>query len=137
MWGKGLLKGLWVTFKHFWGKKETFEYPEEKLEMTERFRGGHLLCDSKKCIGCKMCAMACPNHALKLEVSIDENKKRHIKQYDHNVGSCMYCDLCVEACPAAALQWDKDYATGTYFKSDLVYDCIKPAEKKEEVTPDA
>ena len=58
MWGKGLIEGLVVTWKHFWGKKETFYYPEQKLPMTERFRGGHLVLDDKKCIGCKLCAMA-------------------------------------------------------------------------------
>ena len=76
MWGKGLIEGLVVTWKHFWGKKETFYYPEQKLPMTERFRGGHLVLDDKKCIGCKLCAMGCPNAALSLEVSVDENKKR-------------------------------------------------------------
>ena len=43
MWGKGLIEGLVVTWKHFWGKKETFYYPEQKLPMTDRFRGGHLV----------------------------------------------------------------------------------------------
>lgn len=45
MWGKGLVTGLKVTWGHFFGKKETVYYPEEKLPMTERFRGGHLLLD--------------------------------------------------------------------------------------------
>ena len=52
MFGEGLLTGMGVTWKHFWGKKETFCYPEEKLPMTERFRGGHLVLDHKKCIAC-------------------------------------------------------------------------------------
>ena len=47
MWGKGLIEGMRVTWKHFWGKKETVYYPEEKLPMTERFRGGHLVLDEK------------------------------------------------------------------------------------------
>ena len=34
MKGKGLLKGMKITWQHFWGKKETVMYPEEKLTMT-------------------------------------------------------------------------------------------------------
>ena len=92
MWGKGLVTGLKVTWGHFFGKKETVYYPEEKLPMTERFRGGHLMLDVEKCIGCKVCAMNCPNAALKLTVEMDENKKRHMTSYVHDIGRCMYCD---------------------------------------------
>ena len=43
MFGKGLITGLRVTLKHFFGKKSTFCYPEEKLPMTE-----HLSVKGKK-----------------------------------------------------------------------------------------
>ncbi len=69
MWGKGLITGMKVTWGHWFGKKETVYYPEEKLPMTERFRGGHLAFDEEKCIGCKLCAIGCPNAALDLTVS--------------------------------------------------------------------
>ena len=48
MWGKGLITGMKVTWGHWFGKKETVYYPEEKLPMTERFRGGHLAFDEEK-----------------------------------------------------------------------------------------
>ena len=81
MWGKGLVTGLRVTWRHFFGKKETVYYPEEKLPMTERFRGGHLVLDVEKCKACTICAINCPNAALKLQVEVDENKKRHIAAF--------------------------------------------------------
>ena len=37
MFGKGLLTGMGITWKHFWGKKSTVCYPEEKLPMTEKY----------------------------------------------------------------------------------------------------
>ena len=129
MWGKGLIEGLVVTWKHFWGKKETFYYPEQKLPMTDRFRGGHLVLDDKKCIGCKLGAMGCPNAALSLEVSVDENKKRHMESYNHQLGRCMYCDLCIEACPVHAIHWDKNYEQASYFKEDMSYDAVVEAKK--------
>lgn len=125
MWGKGFITGMAVTLKHFTGQKSTFFYPEEKLPMTERFRGGHLLVDGYKCIGCQLCAIQCPNKALKLTVVTDENKKRHIQRYVHHMGRCMYCDLCIEGCPVKAISWDKNYAISTWFKDDLEHDCLK------------
>ena len=98
MKGKGLLKGMKITWQHFWGKKETVMYPEEKLTMTERFRGGTLDLNIDKCISCKLCEIACPNKALSLKVSIDEQKKRHLEEYIYHSGKCLMCDLCIVAC---------------------------------------
>ena len=130
MLGKGLLNGLAVTWKHFWGKKETFCYPEEKLPMTDRFRGGHLVLDTDKCMGCKLCEMGCPNASIKIKVSVDEEKKRHVDAYEHDLGRCMYCDLCIEACAKKALSWDKNYEGASYHKEDMVYDAVAEAKKR-------
>ena len=119
MFGEGLLTGMGVTWKHFWGKKETFCYPEEKLPMTERFRGGHLVLDHKKCIACSLCSLACPNQAIKLKIVPDAKKKRHMQSYIHLVGRCLYCNLCVEACNMHALAWDKNYAISTWHKEEM------------------
>ncbi len=81
MFGKGLVTGMGVTIKHFFGKKETFCYPEEKLPMAEGFRGGNLTMDWRVCIACQLCAMACPNKALDLKVVTDAKKKRHMEHY--------------------------------------------------------
>ena len=93
MFGKGLLTGMSVTWKHLWGKKETFCYPEEKLPMTDNFRGGNLAMDWRICIGCSMCANACPNKALDLTIVQDAKKKRHMKSYVHKSRRCLYCNL--------------------------------------------
>jgi NADH-quinone oxidoreductase subunit I len=130
MWGKGLIKGLAVTWKHLWGRKETVYYPEEKLPMSERFRGGHLKLDTSKCIACQLCAINCPNRALRLTVQTDENKKRHMVSYVHDIGRCIYCNLCVESCRMKGLSWDKNYELATYFKDDLTYDAVQEAEER-------
>ena len=98
--------------------------------MTERFRGGHLAFDEEKCIGCKLCAIGCPNAALDLTVSVDENKKRHMESYVHQIGRCMYCDLCIEACPTKAITWDKNYEFASYFKEDMTYDALVEARNR-------
>ena len=131
MFGKGLLTGMSVTWKHLWGKKETFCYPEEKLPMTENFRGGNLAMDWRVCIGCSMCANACPNKALDLTIVQDAKKKRHMQYYIHKSGRCLYCNLCVEVCPVKTLVWDKDYAISTWSKETMTHDAMTDQDRAD------
>ena len=131
MFGKGLLTGMSVTWKHLWGKKETFCYPEEKLPMTDNFRGGNLAMDWRVCIGCSMCANACPNKALELDIVQDAKKKRHMKSYVHKSGRCLYCNLCVEVCPVNTLVWDKDYAISTWSKETMTHDAMTDQDRED------
>ena len=131
MFGKGLLTGMSVTWKHLWGKKETFCYPEEKLPMTDNFRGGNLAMDWRVCIGCSMCANACPNKALDLTIVQDAKKKRHMKSYVHKSGRCLYCNLCVEVCPVNTLVWDKDYAISTWSKETMTHDAMTDKDRAD------
>ena len=131
MFGKGLLTGMSVTWKHLWGKKETFCYPEEKLPMTDNFRGGNLAMDWRICIGCSMCANACPNKALDLTIVQDAKKKRHMKSYVHKSGRCLYCNLCVEVCPVKTLVWDKDYAISTWSKETMTHDAMTDKDRAD------
>lgn len=130
MFGKGLLHGLCVTGRHFFGKKETVCYPEEKLPMTAAFRGGHLQLDTKQCIGCGLCAKSCPNTAIVVETRQDEQHKRHIDHYWHNLGRCMYCNLCCEACPLQILDWDQAYAQASWQKAAMQYDVAAESEER-------
>lgn len=130
MLGKGLLKGMRVTLKSFLDKKETLQYPEKKLAMPERFRGGEIELNTKKCIACGLCAMACPNHVIELTSGTNEEKKRYLKSYVYHSGLCMYCNFCMEACPTKAICWDKNYENSRYCRSDLDVDCLAIAEKK-------
>ena len=131
MFVKGLLTGMSVTWKHLWGKKETVCYPEEKLPMTDNFRGGNLAMDWRVCIGCSMCANACPNKALDLTIVPDAKKKRHMKSYIHHAGRCLYCNLCVEACPVHTLVWDKDYAIATWSKETMTHDAMTDEDRAD------
>ncbi len=132
MLGKGLLEGMRVTLKSFFNKKETLQYPEIKLAMPERFRGGELELDTKKCIACGLCSMACPNHVIEMTTGMNEAKKRYLKSYVYHSGLCLYCNFCVEACPTNAICWDKNYENSRYFRDELDVDCLALAEKKSD-----
>lgn len=136
MVGKGLLEGMRVTLKAFFNKKETLQYPEIKLTMPDRFRGGELELDNEKCIACGLCARACPNHVIEMTTGTDEQKKRHLKSYVYHSGLCLYCNYCIEACPTKAICWDKNYENSRFFKDELDVDCLAIAKQKSATTED-
>lgn len=139
MRGKGLLEGMSITLKAFFTKKETLQYPEAKLVMPERFRGGELELNHKKCIACGLCAMACPNKVIELETITDEQKKKQLKKYIYHSGLCLYCNFCIEACPTKAICWDKNYENSRYFRETLDVDCLTLAQQRAvaEITENA
>jgi len=132
MLGMGLLKGMKITFKRFFDKKVTVQYPEEKLPMSPRFRGGELLLDNNKCIACGLCKMACPNAVIELSTEMNELKKKSLTSYIYHSGRCLYCNLCIEVCPTHAIRWDQNYENARYFRSQLDIDCLAIAQKAED-----
>lgn len=133
MVGKGLLTGMGITLKRFFGKKMTVHYPKEKLPMSERFRGGALDLNLQKCIACGLCSMACPNNVIRLASAVDENKKKYLTKYVYHGDQCIYCNLCLEACPTKAIIWDKNYENACYHHSQLIIDCLAAAKAKAAV----
>src|SRR5438874_11683325 len=63
-------KGFGVTFKQIFKKPITQEYPEYKRPVYPRFRGRHRLHrfenGLEKCVGCSLCAAACPADCIRV-----------------------------------------------------------------------
>jgi NADH:ubiquinone oxidoreductase subunit E len=66
--GAGIAKGMAQTFRNFFAPKVTRQYPEERPQMPERWRGRlDLIYDpfgEHKCEVCFQCAQVCPVEAI-------------------------------------------------------------------------
>ena len=65
--GRGLLKGMGVTFQNLLKRPVTVQYPEQKLTVSRRERGTVLAWSADKCTGCYTCERACPHGCIDIE----------------------------------------------------------------------
>src|SRR6202045_1173171 len=74
-----LAKGFSVTFRNIFRKTVTENYPYEKVHFQPRYRGIHVLHRDEngleKCVGCFLCAAACPANCIYIEAA--ENTDVH------------------------------------------------------------
>lgn len=126
-----LFKGLGVTFSYLFKKKVTYQYPEKRRKLYPRFHGRHWLAryenGLEKCVGCSLCAIACPANAIYVEAGENTNEKRcskgerYAKVYEINMIRCIFCGFCVEACPTSALNMCTEYELSEYDRESLIY----------------
>ncbi|MFM7859903.1 MAG: NADH-quinone oxidoreductase subunit NuoI, partial [Candidatus Nanopelagicaceae bacterium] len=112
-------KGFWVTLRNIGRPKLTVEYPEVKAPTEARFHGRHQLNRHpdglEKCVGCELCAWACPADAIYVEGADNTDQERfspgerYGKVYQINYLRCIFCGLCIEACPTRALTMTNEY----------------------------
>jgi NADH-quinone oxidoreductase chain I len=119
-------KGMRITARYGVDPKEevTLQYPEERWEIPERFRG-FLHNDVKTCTACTMCVKVCPVDCISLESVRGADKKMVLASYDINIGRCMYCGLCVEVCPPKSLVHTGGYEMASIDRETLILRFIK------------
>ena len=126
-----IAKAMGVTLKYFFKKPVTHQYPDEPVEVYPRFRGRHVLKrydgGLERCIGCALCAAACPTDCIYVQASenTDDQRyspgERYASIYDINMLRCIFCGYCAEACPTEAIVLEHDFALAEYNRWDAIY----------------
>lgn len=120
------LRSIWIALMHMFRKRATIEYPEEKPKLPARWRGRIVLTrdpdNEERCVGCYLCAAACPVDCISLQATETEDGRRYPEFFRINFSRCIFCGYCEEACPTYAIQLIPDFEMSEYNRQNFVYE---------------
>jgi NADH-quinone oxidoreductase subunit I len=108
-----ILIGLWITMKNFFfGKKITIQFPEQRREYSDRYRGLHYIKainGVENCTACMLCPTVCPAECIHIEAAERPDKEKYPLKFDIDLLRCCFCGMCEEACPKDAIKLSNIY----------------------------
>jgi NADH-quinone oxidoreductase subunit I len=131
MFALEIARGLATTLREMVSKPVTIQYPEEKRPVRQRFKGRHTLKryenGLEKCIGCALCAAACPADAIFVEAADNTDGERYspgeryASVYEINFMRCIFCGYCEDACPTEAIVLGDNYELSFTDRRSSIY----------------
>lgn len=126
-----IVDGLLVTLLRLLRGPVTVRYPEERPHLYPRYRGRHVLGRHEngleKCVGCALCAAACPTGAIYVEAAENPEDEphspgeRYARVYQVNMMRCIFCGFCQEVCPTGALTLGQEFELAGYTRAGEIY----------------
>jgi NADH-quinone oxidoreductase subunit I len=137
-----VISGMAITLKHFFRKKNTFQYPEHKREFSDIYRGQHVLKRDdegrERCTACGLCAVACPAEAIRIVASERKpgeeklyREEKYAKLFEIDMLRCIFCGLCEEACPKEAIFLTKKTVVSDFNRDGFIYGKEKLVESAD------
>jgi NADH-quinone oxidoreductase subunit I len=138
-----ILGGIAITIKHLFRKKTTVRYPEKTREISNIWRGHHVLKrddkGAERCTACGLCAVSCPAEAITMTAAERKKGEEHLyreekyaSKYEINMLRCIFCGLCEEACPKEAIFLTDRLVSTDYSRDGFVYGKDKLVEKVDQ-----
>lgn len=126
-----IASGLKITMKNMFKPPVTLEYPDERPNIPEGYRGVPTLVNDpngrEKCVSCQLCEFVCPPKAIRITPgSIAEDAENaHVEkapqEFEINMLRCIYCGYCQEVCPEEAIFLQDVYSLSGTSRSELLY----------------
>ncbi len=143
-----ILGGIAITIKHLFKRSATVRYPEKTREISDIWRGQHVLKRDEKgaerCTACGLCAVACPAEAITMVAAErkkgEENlyrEEKYASTYEINMLRCIFCGLCEEACPKEAIFLTNRIVETDYGRKGFVFGkdkLVEPVDARIDVT---
>lgn len=125
-----ILSALKTTVARMFKPTDTMEYPEQRPEIPQNYRGVPTLVRDphgrEKCVSCQLCEFVCPPMAIRIQPGSipPDAPTAHVERapeaFEIDMLRCIYCGLCQEVCPEEAIFLQTQYSMTGYTRAEMV-----------------